>query len=520
MKKITLLIFLLIFVFVLNVFPVFAKGKNPDPKDIKLQDGYKIEAYISGLSVPTTAIFDGQDMLVAESGFVETSVPRVLRITPQGKVTVEAQKGLIGPVTGLLMVDDKLYVSHKGKVSIVENGNLKDIVTGLPSDGDHQNNKIVLGPDGKIYMGQGTVTNTGVVGEDSVIFGWLPKKPKLHETPCKDIVLTGQNFETDNPLTKDEDDKALTGAYKPFGEKSSDGERIKGNPKCGGSIVRFNKDGSGFELYSWGLRNPYGLEFDEKGQLWTTFHGSDTRGSRSIFADPDYLVRVEKDAWYGWPDFAAGEPVEGNARFDDPLKPAPKFLLKEHPKLTQPYLTFNSHEASNGMAISKSDEFGFRGDAFIAMFGSFLNVTSGVGAAPVGYKVVRVDLDTKEITDFASNVLPGPSFVNTQEGFDRPSDVVFGPDNALYVTDWGGSKLGTDGLKFDPETGVVWRIYPEDKIAARPDGPIKVAGVATEPKPVVPNITETWREITPQFGVYAGLIILLIILVWVARKIF
>ncbi len=60
----------------------------------------------------------------------------------------------------------ELYISHKGIVSIVEEDKtLRDIVTDLPSLGDHQNNNIVLGPDGKIYMGQGTTTNSGVVGD-------------------------------------------------------------------------------------------------------------------------------------------------------------------------------------------------------------------------------------------------------------------------------------------------------------------------------------------------------------------
>lgn len=85
-----------------------------------------------------------------------------------------ASEGLRPPVTGLLIVDQSLYVSHRGKVSVVEDGRLRDIVTDLPSEGDHQNNQLALGPDGKIYMGQGTTTNVAVVGVDNYIFGgWV-----------------------------------------------------------------------------------------------------------------------------------------------------------------------------------------------------------------------------------------------------------------------------------------------------------------------------------------------------------
>lgn len=47
-------------------------------------------------------------------------------------------------------------------------GRVKDLVTGLPSYGDHFNAKLSIGPDGKLYVGVGTATNSGVVGLDNV----------------------------------------------------------------------------------------------------------------------------------------------------------------------------------------------------------------------------------------------------------------------------------------------------------------------------------------------------------------
>ena len=494
-------------------------GRDIDPGHITVPDGYRIEAIVANLSVPTTAIFDGDDLLIAESGFKNTAKARVLRVKPDGSVQVVASDGLEGPVTGLAMIGSTLYVSHKARVSIVESGRLRDVVTELPSLGDHHNNNIVVGPDRKIYMGQGTVTNSGVVGVDNYLFGWLKEHPQVHETPCQDIVLTGENFETDNPLTE-ADDEVVTGAYKPFGTASRPGEVIKGNVKCGGSIVRFDPDGSNFELIASGLRNPFGLEFDGNKQLWATFHGADVRGSRNPYNDPDYLVRVEQGAWYGWPDFYDGEPVTA-ARFNAPEKAKPTFLWKQHPPLARAFTTFGSHAGVSGLTFSPGGEFGFTGDAFLAEYGTFAPVTTGVNVLPVGFRVVRLDMKTREVHDFATNELPGPAYINQQNGFNRPPDVLFGPDRSLYVVDWGASTLNDTGLVLVPGTGVVWRIYRDgQQTALRANGPTVVASAGTpedQRTPEVPNVLETYKSVSGTLAILVGgalLLVALVVVVW------
>ena len=491
-----------------------------DVDDLRVADGFRIEAVVADLSVPTTAIFDGADLLVAESGFKKTASPRVLRIKPSGAVEVVASAGLRAPVTGLLMAGGRLYVSHLGTVSVVEGGAVRDIVTGLPSLGDHQNNQLVMGRDGKIYMSQGTTTNAGVVGVDNHVFGWLQEHPEVHEVPCKDVVLTGESFETDNPLTE-ADDRATTGAYKPFGTPGRRGEVIRGNPKCGGSIARFAPDGSGFELVAWGLRNPFGLELDAAGQLWATSHGADVRGSRSIFDDPDYLIRVEPDAWYGWPDYFDGEPVTAG-RFDPPAKAEPTMLWAQHPPLAHAFATFDSHAAICGLAFSPGDAFGFGGDAFVAAFGTFAPVTTGVNVRPEGFRVQRVDMRTREVSDFAWNDLPGPAYINQKDGFNRPVDVVFGPDASLYVVDWGATTMTEKGLELVPGTGVVWRIYPERLSALRPGGPVTAPVAALPPaqrQPEVPNIPATYKGVSGTLALLVGAVVLvLVLLIWLWRR--
>jgi len=62
-----------------------------------------------------------------------------------------------------------------GKISSVTGeGKVTDLVTGLPGYGDHFNNQLAPGPDGKIYFGQGAATSSGVVGLDNGYpFVWL-----------------------------------------------------------------------------------------------------------------------------------------------------------------------------------------------------------------------------------------------------------------------------------------------------------------------------------------------------------
>jgi hypothetical protein len=82
-------------------------------------------------------------------------------------------------------------------------------------------------------------------------------------------------------------------------------------------------------------------------------------------------------------------------------------------------VSFAPHAAANGLTTSSDPAFGFAGDAFVALFGDVAPITTRP-LTPVGYKVVRVDLGTREIVDFAVNRIEDPASKLPHNGFERP----------------------------------------------------------------------------------------------------
>ena len=465
---------------VVSIFVLFltaCSGTRPlRPTDINVPEGFQVEVAVEDLAAPTMIAFDDQGrMLVAESAYGDGGEPKVTRIESNGEKTVLAQGSVFGtelPVTSVASHEGQVYVVHAGTVSVIEEGGqLRNIITDLPGQGDHQANQLVF-QDNKMYLTIGTVTNSAVVGEDNAVFGWL-KKPELrdlHDVPCEDITLTDQTFTSDNPLEEGEQ-TVETSPYSPFGTVQPAGSTVPGDPKCNGAVLRANLDGSNLEVVAWGLRNPYGLEIGPDGALYITMHGFDARGSRNVEDAWDCLYRVEEGAWYGWPDFACEVPVT-DPQFKATDQPQPQFLIANHPTETppQPLAKFNPHAATNGFAFAPSAEWGQPTDAFIALFGDFTPAT-GTVPEPQGVKIVRVDTTTGEVTDFITNKFSVEASKRSAGGLEHPSDVTFGPDGAMYITDWGVAHITVDGLKLEPNTGVVWRVTARNTNASLPGGP-------------------------------------------------
>jgi glucose/arabinose dehydrogenase len=303
------------------------------------------------------------------------------------------------------------------------------------------------------------------VGEDNADFGWLKRKPEFHDIPCRDILLTGKNYESDNIATDNVGDKANTGAFQPFNTPTQPGQLIKGALPCSGSIMRIPIEGGPIELVAWGFRNPFGLAvYDRK--LYATENGYDSRGSRPVWGAGDVLWEVKPNVWYGWPDFSAGKPIADDKEFKTPGNKVVEPLLQSYPNTPpQPLAIFGVHSSANGLDFSPNDKFGFRGQAFVAEFGDMAPPVGKV-LSPVGYKVVRVNVSNGIIEDFATNKgkRNGPASWLKTQGLERPVSVRFDPSGEnLYIVDFGIVRMNEKGPEPMMKTGVIWKISKQQQ---------------------------------------------------------
>jgi hypothetical protein len=119
-----------------------------NPEDIALPPEYKIEVFAKDLTTPINIIFtDTNDMLAADSG-VTSGNGKVLKYN--GKSFDVIAQNFFPPLTGITYYHNDIFVSHRGYVTAIKpDGTKVNVLEGLPSFGDHHNNKVEFGPDNK-----------------------------------------------------------------------------------------------------------------------------------------------------------------------------------------------------------------------------------------------------------------------------------------------------------------------------------------------------------------------------------
>src|SRR5690606_5370862 len=268
----------------------FTDARRVDAADVALPPGYSIEVVATGLHFPTGVAFDAEGRPhVTESGYSYGPVwltPRLFRAEPNGALTLVVAGG-DPPWNGLTYHDGAFFVAAAGHraggriLRVTPDGVSRTVADRLPSLGDHHTNGPVIGPDGWLYFGQGTATNSGIVGLDSYHqFGWLQRNPEVHDIPCRDVTLAGVDYTTENPFTPDDADRAGTGAFVPVADSTARGQIVRGSLPCNGAVLRVRPEGGPLELVAWGFRNPFGLAWSPDGRLFATDNGPDERGSR------------------------------------------------------------------------------------------------------------------------------------------------------------------------------------------------------------------------------------------------
>ncbi len=196
-----------------------------------------------------------------------------------------------------------------------------------------------------------------------------------------------------------------------------------------GGIIRINTDGTGREVYTHGVRNSVGQDFNpETGELWWTDNQVDGMGDN---IPPGELNRqTEAGQHFGFPWVNSG--VEIPAYKDVPRPEGVSFV--------EPQLELTAHAADLGMRFYHDDSFPekYHGGIFWAQHGSW-NRTE-----PVGARVMFTALDEEGNATGAEVFADGWLNEDTGEYRGRPMDIEFLPDGSMLVS--------------DDFAGAIWRI--------------------------------------------------------------
>ncbi len=385
-------------------------------------------------------------------------------------------------------------------------GTVTPFIANLPT-GDHPSEQLAF-KGGWVYWSQGSTTNSGVVGLSQNVFD-----------SGGGVFTSGYS-----PFGVTQPGATIPAFFNSFTKQVRQGV-------CDGAILRARLDDpSTIQAFSWGYRNPYAIRFAPldhalSGNLLAGEDGADERGARPSNGAPESLsiARQNPDGspdYHGWPDRygflptsqAVFNPLGGPS--DDLCVPDPTnpptlcspvslALIQKEDVPIRDALAFPPQPITSPIAIEAADSsftgIDFVPDAFVAdpvkpgaalytLEGDFgfspanasAPANSTAPAQEVGHEVKLINFNqlpgtplALEIQRFAHNTTFEQAFPDGLRGFNRPTDVRFGPDGCAYVADYGAVR---DNGQSDPAskwldpadsplvqfpgTGVIWKICP------------------------------------------------------------
>ncbi|TCC38658.1 PQQ-dependent sugar dehydrogenase [Kribbella speibonae] len=200
---------------------------------------------------------DGSALVTERDRFEVLRVTASGQKTTLGKVpgvaTTTGEGGLLGIALSPNFASDHwvyFYHTASGDNRIVrmkyENGQLgttsSPVLTGLAKNRYHNGGRIAFGPDGKLYATVGDAKNSGNAQNKGSLNGKILRMNPDGSAP------------SDNPF--------------------------------------YSTGGNARYVWSWGHRNPQGLAWDSRGQLWAAEFGENSQ---------DELNLIQKGGNYGWP---------------------------------------------------------------------------------------------------------------------------------------------------------------------------------------------------------------------------
>ncbi len=186
-----------------------------------------------------------------------------------------------------------------------------------------------------------------------------------------------------------------------------------------GSIVRLNRDGSGWEVYAAGIRNSVGIAFNPaNGELWFTDNQVDGMGDD---IPPGELNRASQAGLnFGHPWYGGGK--VRTHEYKDVEPPA---------DVVFPEVEMDAHAADLGLTFYDKNQFPekYRGGIFSAQHGSWNRTT------PIGARVMFTSLNSEGGAESTEVFADGWLNADTGEYLGRPVDVQVFLDGSLLVSD-------------------------------------------------------------------------------------
>ncbi len=396
-------------------------------------------------------------------------------------------------------------------------GLVTPFITNLPT-GDHPTEQLAFRGDGWIYWSQGSTTNSGVVGLDN------GGGQNQSDIPCQDITLSQNVF-----ISSFGPPEVATSGYSPFGVQQPGGHNtgvlqlIYGSSSTGGlrrrdlaSTTEQSEQHSGLLLGVSESATPSAsrlMIIRWPGESSSAMDGADERGARPSNNAPEelHLGRQNPDGspdYHGWPDRYGGLPTSqavynpvGGPNDDVCPPPFDRGHLPCEPSEGERHSdprcagvpTATDHRAvgaRGGELVVHRDRLRARcfcyrircrpGAALYSLEGDFgFSAPNATAPAPeVGHEVKLINFNqvpgsplALRVQNFARNSTGDQAFVTNINGFNRPTNVRFGPDGCAYVVDYGAVRdLSADSHFVGPPpmvrcvqipgTGVIWKICP------------------------------------------------------------
>lgn len=196
-----------------------------------------------------------------------------------------------------------------------------------------------------------------------------------------------------------------------------------------GGIIRMNTDGSDREVYTHGVRNSVGQDFNPvTGELWWTDNQVDGMGDDIPPGELNRQTVAGQHFGFPWT----------NSRVEIPMyKEVPR---PEGITFVEPQLELTAHAADLGMRFYHDDSYPerYHGGIFWAQHGSWNRTT------PVGARVMFTALDADGNAVGAEVFADGWLNEATGEYRGRPMDIEFLPDGSMLIS--------------DDFAGAIWRI--------------------------------------------------------------